>query len=389
LPDPLTDRAVRAAKPGRHPDGTVRGLLLLVWPTGARSWVLRYQLRHRRRDMGLGPYPEITLARAREKALEARRLVKEGIDPLETKRRDQGLAFQAAAEALIESKRPRWRNAKHAAQWGATLASYVYPKLGAVDVRAVDTRAVVDVLQPIWAAKPETASRVRQRIEAVLDYATVLGARTGDNPARWKGHLEALLPKPGKVRQVEHHAALDWREAPAFLAELTKREGVAARALAYLILAAARSGEVRGMTWAEIDAREGVWTVPAGRMKAAREHRVPLTKGALALLGERGAADALVFPSPTDPRKPLSDVTFIAVLKRMGRADLTAHGFRSTFRDWAGESTSHPREVIEAALAHRLKDKAEAAYARGDLFVKRRRLMEDWAVYVGNLPPGV
>jgi integrase len=382
LPAALTDRAVRAAKPGRHPDGTVRGLLLLVWPTGARSWVLRYQLRHRRRDMGLGPYPEITLARAREKALEARRLVKEGIDPLEARSRDKGLAFQAAAEALIESKRPGWRNAKHAAQWGATMASYVYPKLGAVDVRAVDTRAVVEVLQPIWATKPETASRVRQRIEAVLDYATVLGARTGDNPARWKGHLEALLPKPGKVRQVEHHAALDWREAPAFLAELAKREGVATQALAFLILPAARSGEVRGMTWAEVEAREAVWTVPAGRMKAAREHRVPLTRAALALLGERGPADALVFPSPMDPRRPLSDVTFIAVLKRMGRGDLTAHGFRSTFRDWAGESTAHPREVIEAALAHRLKDKAEAAYARGDLFAKRRRLMEDWAAYL-------
>jgi integrase len=384
LPAALTDRAVRAAKPGRHPDGTVRGLLLLVWPTGARSWVLRYQLRHRRRDMGLGPYPEITLARAREKALDARRLVKEGIDPLEAKSRDKGLAFQAAAEALIESKRPGWRNSKHAAQWGATLASYVYPKLGAMDVRAVDTRAVVEVLQPIWAAKPETVSRVRQRIEAVLDYATVLGARSGDNPARWKGHLEALLPKPGKVRQVEHHAALDWREAPGFMAQLAKREGVAARALAFLILTAARSGEVRGMTWGEVDAREAVWTVPAARMKAAREHRVPLTRAALALLGERGPADALVFPSPMDLRRPLSDVTFIAVLKRMGRADLTAHGFRSTFRDWAGESTAHPREVIEAALAHRLKDKAEAAYARGDLFAKRRRLMQDWAAYLDH-----
>jgi integrase len=223
-----------------------------------------------------------------------------------------------------------------------------------MDVRAVDTRAVVEVLQPIWAAKPETASRVRQRIEAVLDYATVLGARTGDNPARWKGHLEALLPKPGTVRRVEHHAAMDWREAPSFLAELTKREGVAARALAFLILTTARSGEVRGMTWAEVDAREAVWTVPAGRMKAAREHRVPLTPAALALLGERGATDALVFPSPSDPAKPLSDMTLTAVLKRMGRADLTAHGFRSTFRDWA------------------------------DLFTKRRRLMEDWVAYLST-----
>jgi integrase len=380
----LTDRAVRTAQPGRRLDGTVRGLSLLVWPSGARSWVLRYQIQHKRRDMGLGPYPEITLARAREKALDARRLVKEGIDPLDARDRDKGLLFKAAAEALIESKRPGWRSAKHAAQWGATLATYVYPKLGATDVRSLDTRAVVDVLRSIWATKPETASRVRQRIEAVLDYATVLGARTGDNPARWKGHLDTLLPKPRKVRQVEHHAALDWREAPLFMGELAAREGVAAKALAFAILTAARSGEVRGMTWAEVDETDAVWKVSAGRMKAGKEHRVPLTAVARALLGERGTDTALVFPAPNNAAKPLSDMTLTAVLKRMGRADLTAHGFRSSFRDWAGEATAHPREVIEAALAHQLKDKAEAAYARGDLFTKRRKLLEDWAAFVAR-----
>ena len=382
MPRKLTDRTVRAAAPGRHMDGTVRGLTLLVWPSGARSWVLRYQIAGRRRDMGLGPYPEITLARAREKALEARRLVKEGIDPMDARRRTKVLTFQAAAEALIESKRPGWRNAKHAAQWTATLKTYAHPKLGSLDVKAVDTRTVLEVLRPIWTEKAETASRVRQRIEAVLDYAAALGLRSGENVARWKGHLDHLLPAPNKVKQVEHHAALDWREAPVFMAELAQRDGIAAKALAFTALTAARSGEVRGMTWAEVDDADSSWTVPGSRIKAGKEHRVPLTLAARRLLGDRGAPSALVFPAPADARKPLSDMTLSAVLKRMGRGDLTVHGFRSTFRDWAGETTAHPREVIEAALAHRLKDKAEAAYARGDLFTKRRRLMEDWAMFL-------
>lgn len=381
----LTDRTVRTAPPGRHGDGTVKGLMLVVQPSGTRSWLLRYQMGGRRRDMGLGPYPEIGLAQAREKALAARQHAKNGRDPLSERTRAKALTFKTAAEALIESKRPGWRNAKHAAQWTATLQTYAYPKLGGLDVKAIDTRAVLDVLRPIWTAKAETASRVRQRVEAVLDYAAALGLRSGENAARWKGHLDHLLPAPSKVKRVEHHAALDWREAPAFMAELAKREGIAARALAFAILTAVRSGEVRGMTWAEVDEADGTWTVPAGRIKAGKEHRVPLTPAGRALLSERGATDALVFASPSDLNKSLSDMTLIAVLKRMGRGDLTAHGFRSTFRDWAGETTAHPREVIEAALAHRLKDKAEAAYARGDLFAKRRRLMEDWSTYLSRL----
>jgi integrase len=384
----LTELVVRAAPPGRHGDGTVKGLMLVVQPGGARSWVLRYQIGHRRRDLGLGPYPEVGLARAREKALDARRLVKEGVDPLAERKRRRALTFRAAAAALVESKRPGWRNAKHAAQWASTLETYAHPKLGRLDVRQVATADVLDVLRPIWAEKLETASRVRQRIEAVLDYAAAIGARpSGDNPARWRGHLDHLLPRPGKVRRVEHHAALDWREAPALMAELAKREGVAARALAFTVLTAARSGEVRGMTWREVDPGGAVWTVPAGRMKAGKEHRVPLAPAALALLGEAGEPDALVFPSPTKPGQPLSDITLAAVLKRMGWGGLTVHGFRSTFRDWAGEATAHPREVVEAALAHRLKDKAEAAYARGDLFTKRRKLMEDWAAYLAHAEP--
>jgi integrase len=292
------------------------------------------------------------------------------------------------AEALIESKRPGWRNAKHAAQWKSTLETYACPKLSSLNVQAVDADAVLSVLRPIWTTKTETASRVRQRIEAVLDYATAIRARTGENPARWKGHLDHLLAKPSKVRVVKHHAALDWREAPTFMAKLAKRAGIDAQALAFTILTAARSGEVRGMKWGELDLEDAVWTVPGSRIKAGREHRVPLQPAAIALLGEPGDPDELVFPSPIKPGKPLSDATLAAVLKRMGQ-NATVHGFRSTFRDWAGETTSHPREVIEAALAHKLRDKAEAAYARGDLFQKRRKLMEDWADYLASPPAAV
>lgn len=385
--DGLTHRKVETAAPGTYDDG--RGLRLIVKPSGARSWVLRYQINGRRRDMGLGPFPEVTLARAREKSLEARRLAKEGHDPLAERRKQQALTFRAAAEALIDSKRTGWKNAKHAAQWPATLQAYAYPKLGVRDVRDIETADVLDVLRPIWTTKPETASRLRQRIEAVLDYATALKARDGENPARWKGRLDHLLPAPSKVRTVVHHAAVDWREAPEFMKALASMEGTAAKALAFAILTAGRSGEVRGMTWGEVDTESAVWTVPAMRMKAAREHRVPLTSAALALLGAPGEAEALVFPSPMKADRPLSDMTLTAVLKRMNRDDLTVHGFRSTFRDWAGETTQHPREVIEAALAHRLKDKAEAAYARGDLFGKRRRLMEDWVTYLASAPADV
>jgi integrase len=271
----LTDRTVKTAPPGRHGDGTVKGLMLVVRDSGARGWVLRYQIGGRRRDMGLGPYPEVGLADARDAALENRRLIRNGVDPLAQRTRTKLRTFKETAEALIESKKPGWRNAKHATQWTNTLKTYAYPKLGSMDVKTVDTDAVLDVLRPIWTGKTETASRVRQRIEAVLDYATAIKARTGENPARWKGHLDHLLAKPSKVRAVEHHAALDWREAPAFMAELAKREGISPRALAFTILTAARSGEVRGMRWSEIDLEVNVWTVPASRIKAGKEHRVP------------------------------------------------------------------------------------------------------------------
>lgn len=379
----LSARKVETAAAGRHTDG--RGLILYVKASGRRSWVLRYQMNGRRRDFGLGSWPEVTLAMARQRAIEARRRIAEGIDPLDEKKRIETLTFRDAAEALIESKRSGWRNAKHAAQWPATLETYAYPKVGTLDVRNVGTQEIMTVLKPIWTKKPETASRVRQRVEAVLDYATAMGARDGDNPARWRGHLDHLLPKPAKVRAVRHHPALPWSELPGFMEELREREGMAARALAFAILTAARSGEVRGMLWSEIDLADRTWTIPASRMKAAKEHRVPLADAATVLLGNRRGPDDLVFPGGRNLDKPLSDMSLTAVLRRMGRDDITVHGFRSSFRDWAGETSTFPREVIEAALAHQLKDKAEAAYARGDLFRKRQQLMDAWAQFVDGI----
>lgn len=385
---PLNARKVEIAGPGRHGDG--RGLFLYVKPSGARSWVLRYQVQGRRRDLGLGAYPDVSLAMARDRAAEARRLIAEGEDPITKKQQARPKTFREAALELIESKRPGWKSAKHAAQWTATLESYVFPKIGAVQVAKIETADVISTLTPIWAAKPETANRVRQRIEAVIDYASALGVRSGDNPARWRGHLDHLLPKPKKVRAVVHHPALPHAQIADFMTDLAKREGVAARALAFTILTAARSGETRGMTWGEVDLEAKVWTIPAGRMKAAKEHRVPLTDAALTLLGQRANGtpdDALIFGSEAKPGKPISDMSMTAVLRRMERDDITVHGFRSTFRDWAGETTGFPREVIEAALAHGIKDKAEAAYARSDLFDKRRKLMEAWAtIAAANTP---
>ena len=373
----LSAQKVKTAKPGRHGDG--RGLFLYVKPSGARSWVLRYQVQGRRRDLGLGAYPDVSLAMARERAADARRLIVNGQDPIAKKRQSEPKTFKDTAFELIERKRPGWKNAKHAAQWSATLETYVFPKIGQVQVAKVETADVVGVLTPIWTQKTETANRVRQRIEAVIDYATALGIRSGDNPARWRGHLDHLLPKPAKVRAVRHHPALPHTDIADFMGELSGRTGVAARALNFTILTAARSGETRGMIWAEVDLENHLWTIPANRMKAGREHRVPLSAAAIASLGPRCDDDALVFESEAKPGRPISDMSMTAVLRRMGRDAITVHGFRSTFRDWAGETTGFPREVIEAALAHGIKDKAEAAYARGDLFEKRWNLMEAWA----------
>ncbi len=341
--------------------------------------MLRYQVHGRRRDLGLGAYPDVSLAMARERAAEARKLIANGEDPITRKQQAKPKTFKDAALELIESKRPGWKNAKHAAQWTSTLETYAFPKIGPVQVSKVETADVIGALTPIWSTKPETANRVRQRIEAVIDYATALGTRTGDNPARWRGHLDHLLPKPTKVRAVRHHAALPHADIANFTTALAARKGVATQALGFTILTAARSGETRGMTWGEVDLGSATWTIPAERMKAGKEHRVPMSKAALALLGPRRADDELVFESEARPGKPISDMSMTAVLRRMKYDGITVHGFRSTFRDWAGETTGFPREVIEAALAHGIKDKAEAAYARSDLFDKRRLLMEAWA----------
>lgn len=337
----------------------------------------------RRRDLGLGAYPDVSLALARERAADARRLIAQGEDPIAQKHTTKPKTFKDTALELIENKRSGWKNAKHAAQWTSTLETYVFPRLGQLQVSKVETADVISALTPIWSQKPETANRVRQRIEAIIDYATARGIRSGDNPARWRGHLDHLLPKPTKVRAVRHHPALPHAEVPDFWAELTARDGVAARALRFTILTAARSGEVRGMSWSEVDLDAGLWVVPAERMKAGKEHRVPLSEAAVDLLGPRHDKESLVFESQAKPGRPISDMSMTAVLRRMGRNEITVHGFRSTFRDWAGETTSFPREVIEAALAHRIKDKAEAAYARSDLFDKRRDLMDAWSNFVG------
>jgi integrase len=384
-------KVARLQRPGMHPDGA--GLYLQVSARGARSWILRYTLGGRTREMGLGALADVSLAEARKRAAEARKLCGEGIDPIEARnaaRRAERIAaasavtFADCAASYVEAHKAGWRNAKHAAQWSATLRTYACPKLGKLAIQAVDTGLVLKVLEPIWRVKPETASRLRGRIEAVIDWATARGYRTGENPARWRGHLAKLLPARAKLRAVRHHPALPYAELPAFMAALRAQEGTAARALEFAILTAARTGEVVGARVEEIDRKEQVWTVPAARMKAGRAHRVPLSRSALAALEGvwRPEGAAFLFPGHK-PGKHLSNMAMLALLKRMGRADLTVHGFRSTFRDWAAERTGHPREVVEMALAHSIGDKVEAAYRRGDLFDKRRTLMNDWARYCG------
>jgi integrase len=383
----LTARKVETVKmPGMYADGG--GLYLQVAPTGARTWIYRFQLRGRRRDMGLGSAKVYSLAEARQKAADARRLVAEGVDPIEQKasraaaaaaEKAKVMTFRQCAEAYVAAHRSGWRNEKHKAQWVSTLATYVYPALGAVPVDAVDVGLVMKAVEPIWSTKPETASRVRGRIEAVLDWAAARGYRVGENPARWRGHLDKLLPRKTKVRQVEHHAALPFREIPAFMTELRQQQGVAARALELAILTAARTGEVISARWEEFDLAERIWTVPAKRMKAGREHRVPLPGPALAVLEQMAAIrqGEFVFAGERSGR-PISNMAMLMLLRRMSRDDLTAHGFRSTFRDWAAERTAFPAEVAEMALAHAVGDKVEAAYRRGDLFEKRRQLAEVW-----------
>jgi integrase len=386
----LTAVRVRAAKHGISESGRPYaklyadggGLYLRADPSGAKSWVFRYAIAGRQRDLGLGSAADFTLAEARERALAARKLVADGQDPIEAKAEHRraaavtsatAMTFQACAEAYIAVHSAGWRHPKHISQWPNSLATYVYPIFGALPVQAIDVGLVMKVLEPIWQVKTETASRVRGRIEAILDWATARGYRQGENPARWRGHLENLLPARSKVRRVERYSALPYPEIADFMAELRQCEGVAARALEFTILTAARTGEVIGARWSEIALEARLWTIPGSRMKAGREHRVPLSEPAMAvLLGLRREGDRPF---------PISNMAMNMLLRRMGRGDLTVHGMRSTFSDWCAEQTNTPSEVREMALAHVVGDKVEAAYRRGDLFEKRRALAEAWAGY--------
>jgi integrase len=402
----LTAVGVKAAAPGRYGDGG--GLFLYVRPNALRYWLFRYTPQGgKRREMGLGSAETrggVSLADARERAQVLRAIYKAGGDPLAD--RDamvaaakaaaqteaiKAISFNEAAARYIAAHEKAWANPKHRQQWTNTLATYAAPHFGAVSIADVETAHVLAALEPIWTVKPETAGRVRGRIEAVLDYGKARGWRAGENPASWKGHLALTLPARGKVAAVEHHAALPWQDVGAFMVALAGQAGVGALALRFAILTAARTGEVIGATWGEIDLTASLWTLPAARMKAGREHRVPLSCAALATLATvaklRKTNDpaAPVFPGAAGA-KGLSNMAMLATLRRMGRDDLTAHGFRSTFRDWVAETTAYPTEVAEMALAHAVGDKVEAAYRRGDLFEKRKRLMDDWAAFCDRVP---
>lgn len=372
-------------KPGMYPDGL--GLYLQVSKWQTKSWLFRYSQNYRLRSLGLGACHTITLTEARKRAKQARQQLLDGLDPIDAKheKRQMALAararmmtFDQCATAYIEAHRHGWKNPKHADQWTNTINTYASPTMGSLAVSAIDTALVMKVLQPIWTTKTETATRLRGRIESILGWATVSGYRSGDNPARWRGHLDNLLPKRSKVAKVTHHPALPYSEMAGFIKQLRAQAGVAALALEFTILTATRTGEIIGARWDEIDLSSKTFTIPPERMKAEREHRVPLCTRAIEILKELlPLGGEFVFPG-LKPKKPLSNMAMLKVLQRMGRGDLTVHGFRSTFRDWAAERTEYPHEMAEMALAHTIDNKVEAAYRRGDLFKKRIRMMQDW-----------
>jgi integrase len=386
-------KVARAKKPGMYADGG--SLYLRVAEGGSKQWVFRYVTNGRLRDMGIGPVHTLTLAEARERATEARKLRLDGIDPI-THRRAQRAALQATdaramtfrqcAQGYLQDHADTWRSAKHRIEWHSTLERFVYPVLGSLPVAAIDTPLVLKVLKPIWATIPETASRVRGRIEMVLDWATAHHYRTGDNPARWDGRLEHALPERKKVAAVEHLAALPFTNVADFMARLRQRDDLAARCLELIALTAARMGEALNAEWREIDLDNRTWTVPARRTKANREHKVPLSDAAVAVLEAMRAirVSDYVFPGVRRGR-PVSKNIVLRRMKATADADVTVHGLRSTFRDWAAERTSFPREVAEMALAHAIPNAVEAAYRRGDLFEKRRKLMDAWAAYCAKI----
>ena len=394
LNNALTPLSVKNAKPGRHADGG--GLHLLVKETGARSWVYRFMLSGKTRDIGLGAAGAggISLAKARDLASALRLKVKSGTDPLEERQRETaealaatqaamvaGVTFKAVAEAYLKANEASWRNDKHRQQWRNTLASYVFPVMGELPVADIGTAHVLKILEPIWQDKPETAARIRGRMETVLDAAKARGYRGGENPARWRGHIAQILPPRSRLTR-GHHKAMPYEAIPAFVAKLREREAMAALALEFVMLTATRTSEVLGATWAEVDLDKAIWTVPATRMKAGKEHRIPLSLRAVEILE---AVKPLKQDSlfPTDKGGKLSTMAMSMLLRRM-KLDCTVHGFRSGFRDWAAECTGFAHEVCEMALAHVIGNKSEAAYRRGDLFDKRRRLMADWATYCAS-----
>lgn len=371
-------QAAKLNKPGRHSDGG--GLYLSIDESGRRRWVFMYTRAGKRVELGLGGRRDLTLADARAEAATFRAMLAAGTDPKTERVKDDTVqTFGACADAYVEAMQPSWRNDKHAAQWKMTLTKYAAP-IRERPVNDITTQDILDVLQPLWTRTPETAERLRGRIENVLDAAKAKGLRSGENPARWRGHLNQLLPKRQRLAR-GHHAALPYDLMPEFMANLRTRSAVAARALELLILTCARSGEVLGATWDEIDLQKEIWTIPANRMKAGREHRIPLSGRAMKIVAERLEAGSIghVFPGATSA-SPLSSMAMAMLLRRM-KSDVTVHGFRSTFRDWASETTTFSHEVCEMALAHTIANKAEAAYRRGDLFDKRRKLMEAWAGY--------
>ncbi len=383
-------------EPGLHPDGD--GLYLQIGPTGTKSWILKFQLNGRPRAMGLGSLHVTSLSQARNARDDAHRLLRDHIDPIEARKIERqqkrlaatnAMTFKEAATLCIAAREKGWRNPRHIQQWPETLAAFVYPTIGNLSVEAIDTTLVLKALEPIWTTKPETASRVRGRIEVILDWAKARGYRQGENPARWRGHLDMILPKKSKVRAVEHHPALPYAQIGAFMVELRRIDTVGARALEFAILTAARSGEVLGATWNEIDLANKLWVIPGKRMKSGREHRAPLSDAAVAVLRqmEMIRAGDEVFPGRT--REQLPRRALLLALYQAGRRDCTVHGFRSSFRDWAAERTNFPSELAEMALAHIVGSKVEASYRRSDLFEKRRRLMDDWAMFCATLPAAV
>ena len=378
----------RLKQPGRYSDG--HGLWLQVSQTGTKAWLFRYMRDGRARQMGLGPLYSVSLAEARIRARQARQLLLDSYDPIDLKRdartavrleRAKAVTFHQCADDYLDAHAGAWRNAKHRKQWQATLDAYAHPLIGTLPVASIDTALTLKILRPIWKDKPETASRLRGRIERILAWATVHGFRRGDNPARWRGHLDALLPAKSKVRPVRHHPALPFVELPAFMTELRKRDSVSARALEFTVLTAARTSEATGATWEEIDLKAKVWTVPAKRMKSARPHRVPLTERTLEILNDLPRDNSGFLFIGAKVGSPISNMAMLELLRGMRGDRLTVHGFRSTFSDWARERTAYPRDVVEMALAHAIKDKSEAAYRRGDALEKRGRLMADWARY--------